>query len=597
MASQVPYTGTPSVAPENNPTPMRSADTPLGAFGGAVAQATQHLGEVAQGAGNELFARGAAMQQLNEEARSSEATTNFQIQSGELYAKYRSLEGKDAVDGYRPFVQAINDLRAKTREDLSSPFAQHAYDTETRNSMSRTIFSAAAHSGDQNKAFVLGTNKARVEADANTSAMHPEDNTVYEQGIQTGINTGKQSALIHGQGEDFANNEALKNTTGIVTSRVTSLMQKDPVAAQAVLDDARKRGIVDGDTADKLGKQIESTTYNKTSVAESAKIFNDPANKDATAADLVTKAEAKAQQMFPDNAVFKDKLVQQTLILRARQETYKRADEYDRMTVLQGAVYGVGAKDGKLPGSVDELDPKARAAYDNANERTQAAIQRRLMMNAKGDYAPTPQNQAEYNRIRGALTDPTATADERDKALNMDMNNLAMPAPQARQLIDLRNQLYSKTLNTNALPKAMSILAPIINAPEIGLSKRNNPNDYNRFVGALSTALEQGAKELNRSLNDDEIKKIGSMLLQKSSVPGRIWGTNEVRGYQANATEQFRKTIIGMYAERGVPPPEESDIQRLYAIDQLKRKATNINAPFTELFGKTTNRATTGSAK
>ena len=69
MASQVPYSAAPEEAPQLDPVPNAHVDTPVAAFGGAVAGAITHMGEVAEGAGKELFARAYAMQELNEQVK------------------------------------------------------------------------------------------------------------------------------------------------------------------------------------------------------------------------------------------------------------------------------------------------------------------------------------------------------------------------------------------------------------------------------------------------------------------------------------------------------------------------------------------------
>ncbi len=70
---QVPYTGAPSIGAENNPTPTRQLDVPIQAFGAGTAQAVQNLGRVAAGAGDEIFGRALAMQQLAETASANAA--------------------------------------------------------------------------------------------------------------------------------------------------------------------------------------------------------------------------------------------------------------------------------------------------------------------------------------------------------------------------------------------------------------------------------------------------------------------------------------------------------------------------------------------
>ena len=191
MATQVPYTGAPSVAPTDAPIPSRSTDTPLAAFGGAVAQATSHLGEVAQGAGNELYARATAMQQLNEDAAANKAQADLTTGLATEFAKFASLEGKAKVDAFPKYQQNVNDMREQIRSTLTSPYAQKAYDQESRNNISRTMFAAAREAGDANKTYLVGSAMDKATADANNAGMHPEDEGAYQQSVRTKAETGK----------------------------------------------------------------------------------------------------------------------------------------------------------------------------------------------------------------------------------------------------------------------------------------------------------------------------------------------------------------------------------------------------------------------
>lgn len=58
--AQVPYEGYPTIAPQFEPTPEIHVDTPPAAFGVNVGQSVEHLGQVQEAAGEELFNRAAS---------------------------------------------------------------------------------------------------------------------------------------------------------------------------------------------------------------------------------------------------------------------------------------------------------------------------------------------------------------------------------------------------------------------------------------------------------------------------------------------------------------------------------------------------------
>src|ERR1039457_1139119 len=96
----VPYNPVPSVSPGGDPTPRYSADVRPDAFGANVAVATQGLGKTMEGAGNEIFARGIAMQDLYNHSEAQQADADYMLKAGKLQKDFLTLSGKAAVDAY-----------------------------------------------------------------------------------------------------------------------------------------------------------------------------------------------------------------------------------------------------------------------------------------------------------------------------------------------------------------------------------------------------------------------------------------------------------------------------------------------------------------
>jgi len=106
--AQVPYSGAPEVSPQFSPTPGVGISTPPAAFGEATAEATQRLGNTASQVGAELFDRAYAMQQLHVAAVANAGIADFQNKSLDSFIGYLNTEGKNAVDGYQPFVEGLD---------------------------------------------------------------------------------------------------------------------------------------------------------------------------------------------------------------------------------------------------------------------------------------------------------------------------------------------------------------------------------------------------------------------------------------------------------------------------------------------------------
>ena len=589
MASQVPYSPTPSIAPEDRPIPSMQINAPESAFGSATAAATQHLGQVADNVGNELFARAYAIQQLNEKADADAAMTDYMAEVGKQFADYKSKSGKDAVAGLPDFQKSIAETREKIAGRLTSTFAVQAFNQQSRSMEGRTTMAAAAHSGNENKSYMLGTAHDRAEADGNYAMQHPDDEDAYQQALKTNRQVGELTASVMGRDKDYADNHTFQLNNNLTAKRISGALGDDPFIAQSMLDTAIKAGTVDSDTAKTLQGQIRTATLTKVTAKEAAEIYNDPANKGKSAQELRDIAEQRSKSLGPDDPEFKDALIQKVEQLRGRDDSIKRATQFNYTNILQGAVYGVGMKDGKLPGSVEELPSDAKAAYLNSDPKTQGAINRRLSYNAiHGDYAPTPENMAYYHTLRGMLTDLNATPAEREKALNVDMNDLHMPNEYAQKLLDLRNKVFNNTMKDNFLPKAMSIMRPILDDPAVGISKTRNPTSYYKFNGTFGEALSDLADKLKRPPNDKEIKELGTQLMQDIQVPGMFFGTNSKPLYTDSLDSGYKEKVLGIYKKNGMPTPSDEQIRQLQVTDKLRMMTDNYNKLFG---GKTTNRA------
>ena len=103
MATEVPYTGAPQSPTKLDPTPSVSVNAGPTAFGVNVAEALQHLGEVQEGAGKELFDRAYAMQELNAHAKVNSILAQRQDMMTNEFVDYSQTQGKNAVDGFQSF--------------------------------------------------------------------------------------------------------------------------------------------------------------------------------------------------------------------------------------------------------------------------------------------------------------------------------------------------------------------------------------------------------------------------------------------------------------------------------------------------------------
>ncbi len=168
MAPKVPYNPVPEVTPADVSTQPIRIHTPSEAFGSAQAEGLSHLGAAVSAAGNELYTRAYAMQQLTNESDARDADTQYMIEAGKLHASYNALEGKARVDAYDEYAKNLQETRVKIRNGLGNPQAQKMYDGSSLSTMGRTIFNGAGAAASAGIQYNKGTLVGQVNQDTKT---------------------------------------------------------------------------------------------------------------------------------------------------------------------------------------------------------------------------------------------------------------------------------------------------------------------------------------------------------------------------------------------------------------------------------------------
>lgn len=257
---QVPYSGVPSVGPQDNPTPRLQPNVPLDAFGGDVAAATEGLGKQIEGAGNELFTRAMAMQDLFNHSEANQADTDFTIKAGEIHAKLSSMNGKDAVDYFQNGYQSdLQSARADVRGGLSNDMSQKMFDQSSLGTYGRTVFNGASHAAGQNKAYSIGASAATVDGARSMALQNPYDEGQFQQYLKQTEDATRAQWGEGGKGADpeTVDNAVRKSTSNLYYDRIATIANKQPSVASAMLDKALADGKIDGDDIGKLQSIVQ----------------------------------------------------------------------------------------------------------------------------------------------------------------------------------------------------------------------------------------------------------------------------------------------------------------------------------------------------
>lgn len=257
----VPYSGVPTVAPQDTPVPRYTADVTPAAFGVNVAQAVEGLGKTTEGVGNEIFARGQAMQDLYNHSEAQQAASDYMQKAGELHANYSSLAGKAAVDAYPQYIKDLQKARTDIAGGLSNDMSRKLYDGESLSTQGRTIFNGAGHAATQNKIYAVGSSQARVDAIANRTLQTPADEDTFQDGLQDAEDEVRAQGQLNGWGPDLTAEKIAQQKSDLWGQRISGLVKSQPLAASKMLDKAVADGEVRGQDIAKLTNMVQQANH------------------------------------------------------------------------------------------------------------------------------------------------------------------------------------------------------------------------------------------------------------------------------------------------------------------------------------------------
>lgn len=681
----VPFTGVPSVGPQAASTPRYTADVNASMFGGAVADATRNLGKSIEGAGDELFKRGIAMQDLYNHSEAQAADADYMQKAGELHANYSTLQGKEAVDAYPKFIDDLKGARTGIRDGLSNDMSGKLFDSQSLSTMGRSIFNGAGHAATENKKFALGASDARVGAIANRTLSTPTDENAFQDGMQDAEEEIRQQGQLKGLAPEAIEESVADTKSNLWSQRIQGLVKQQPIAAGKMLEQAVRDGEVRGESIGKLTNLVQSArntvgarmisnqvgsgaggdwgkgvvdikqageaigkiesggNYSAIGVqtshgralgkyqvmeeflpeflskaglpsmtpkeylasnsaqdqvfaanfgaymkqtgsandAASMWLTGKPLAQAGSVADahgtnaqtyvgnfnkaLATNAPLSAKvdmgnrmatQQAPDDPTFPDFVRDRISADHNRVVQVKRDDQYAaRQTIETGLM---GQEGGKLPTTVEELntDPKTAEAWDRLEPSAQRRYMGILARNAKGDHAWTDEGLRQYQTIKGqAQVDPAGF-------LDFDVVGTDLPNSAKRELINLQGRLQGKAEGDPRVQRALNILKPDMQAAGIDPKDKDG---YYQFTGALSDQLKEFADENKRPPKIDEVKLIGSRLMQSQKTPGFLWGTNDTPTYSVPVPREEVEKIKSdpAWAKLAIVPTD-TQIQRIY---------------------------------
>jgi len=156
--------------------------------------------------------------------------------------------------------------------------------------------------------------------------------------------------------------------------------------------------------------------------------------------------------------------------------------------------------------------------------------------------------------------------DDRMEALKQNFSELKMPASQRRELINAQKALFKNTPNNPAVGHALKVLEPMLR--EAGVSKKDDPEVYEQFLGTLYLTMERKLEETKALPKDEEIRTIGAGMLRDQAIGTTWYGGNKTeKQFKVTPDEKMKQMIIDRYTELKGFAPSEGMIQQIFAAE------------------------------
>lgn len=566
---QAPYSGVPDQILQDNPTPNISVNAPLDAFGGSVATAIQGLGKATEGAGDELFKRGMAMQELANHSEAQKASADFMEKAGDIHAKLDSMQGKEAVNYYtNGFKKDLQDARASVRGGLSNEMSERLYDTESLSTVGRTLFNGATIAGRANKAYAIDSIDSKITKLTNLAAQsdNPADVAAAKKEIAS---SAAYRTQLKGQDPDSADVYTTTINSSLDLNVIRQKARNAPTEAKAMLEE-RRSGMTAADI-DRAQTIVDNSIRAVSSVNIAQEVLNshigDNGKTDVSFQVMSQEAEAKAKAIAPDDAIMHKHTVDSLKGLFNQRTYADKQFKLDNIQTIDAAIQN-GAKDIQQL----RLDPKTAEAIDNLPKSEQLKLPARI--NAYNAAASKVANQESLTRLAGLRNNDV------ESFLSLDPSDPKLQLNQSQQREVMKWQVDDKK-NQNGDPRvnrAMTWLRAArggeLEALKVYHRDGKNPDDYDHMTGTLQSALDLWQESKGKPASyDDVVNTIGPQVIKSRPVAGWLYGTNNEPYFKPDTnTKEYKDFTTNMSSDvvgRGGNEPTPQEVDRAYTRLQL----------------------------
>lgn len=545
--AQVPYNPIETVAPTETPTP-RPQVSPIGAaFGEPVAQGLTNLGHSLSQAGDEIFNRAIALQQVTNQTEAHEADSKYMINASAIHDKYNQLEGKDKVNALPKYTQDLQEERVNIRNNISNPAAQKMFDTSSLSTMAHNIMKGATGAADAHRQWTAATTNAQIDLDTKVISDNPNDENVFNDKLKriqsaAGSISAQQGAE---QGSDQEKDIVTKATSKAWQQRIVGLSRTAPFEAAKMLDD--NKGNLTGD--DYL--RADSIVRTQGRAVGAANIANSVFDPDKSLTEMQAAAQDEAKKLNKDDPLLAQHSV---AALNTKYQQYQYVSKQDQLVAKQD-VADIIQKGG--PSNTQEFlaMPGAHEKFEQLSKVEQNNLPGQISRyhEAQGKY----DNDLNFTKLHGmALSDDS---DAREEFLNTDATKENLSQPQIQRIQSLQAKMRNNTAGDPRVNKAITYLRGTMGTQleSLGVYKRgeDNKEDYDHYIGSLQSALEVWNENNKRPATYDDITKVIGPQLLKERTQSTLFGlsSKSTPFFKQEVPEEFSTQVRAITKNSNLP--------------------------------------------
>lgn len=261
---QIPYTPVPNAKPipGTGAGPI-SVNTPGAAFGENIARAVESIGGNLDKAGDEMYARAQATQQLNNETAAKAADAQYSLQADKAHLDFMTNNrGLNAATGLEAHTKGLEELRQNIRASLPNDAARKMFDSQSLSTLGRNVFSAGAHASTESLHAANEAANARIDVTKSNALQNAQDEVGFNRWLNQGLGEIDQQAQISGADPVTVAHDKAAYTSSMWANRITGLARTDQISALGMLNKAVDDKKLMGQDIQKVTDQVQSQMIN-----------------------------------------------------------------------------------------------------------------------------------------------------------------------------------------------------------------------------------------------------------------------------------------------------------------------------------------------